>query len=62
MTVAAFVALVGAVQTLYELLKDARKVLQQRGEMTPEAEAAFDAIVKSLQTDATKPPHWKIEP
>lgn len=62
MTVPAFVALVGAVQTLYELLKDARKVLQQRGEMTPEAEAAFDAIVKSLQAEVTKPPHWKIEP
>lgn len=62
MTVAAFVALVGAIRSLVELLKDARGILKQRGEMTPEAEAEFDAIVKSLQDDSTKPPHWKIEP
>lgn len=62
MSVAAFVALVGAIRSLVELLKDARGILKQRGEMTPEAEAEFDAIVKSLQDDSTKPPHWKIEP
>lgn len=62
MTIATFITLIGAIRSLVELVKDARGILKQRGEMTPEAEAEFDAIIKSLQDDITKPPHWKIEP
>lgn len=62
MTVAAFVALVTSLKPLFELIKDAKKVLGQRGELTPEAEAQFDALIKDLQSDETKPPHWRIDP
>lgn len=62
MTVAAFIALLTSLKPVIDLVKDAMKILKQNGELTPEAEAKWDELIGSLQSDATKPPHWRIDP
>lgn len=34
---------------------------KQKGELTPEQEAAFDSRIKAFQDPTTKPEHWKTD-
>lgn len=62
MTAAALIALLTSLKPVFDLIKDAMKILKQKGELTQEAEAKWDELIGNLQSDATKPPHWRIDP
>lgn len=62
MTVAALITVLTALKPIIDLVRDTMRILKQNGELTPEAEAKWDELIGNLQSDATKPPHWRIDP
>lgn len=56
--IALLTASVKAGQTIFEFAQKVREHLRQNAELTPEAEAAFDEMMK----ERMKSPHWQPTP
>lgn len=68
MNFAAIMAMLGVAKTAFGLYQSVvgmvaewKSIAKRNAELTPEQEMVLDAAIESLQHEATKPDHWKID-
>ena len=52
---------IGLYQSIHSMVIEWRTIARQNAELSPEQSAALDAAIKALQSESTKPAHWRIE-
>ena len=52
---------IGLYQSIHSMVMEWRAIASHNAELTPEQSAELDAAIKALQSESTKPAHWRIE-